>query len=100
MAHAHATESVKSKAGVLNVAEFWRVPWKFAVHVIVGTFIFATIATPAVALDWSVHRLGTYEISPVVIFGLQAAALVLFGTDLVLFVVLLLRTAIRMIKEL
>src|ERR1041385_3257553 len=79
---------------------FWRAPWEFAVHGIIGTSIFAIIAALAVLLDVSVRWLETYQISGVIVFGLQTAEYALFGTDLYLFGVFLWRTAKRTIKDL
>lgn len=80
---------------------FWRVPWDFAIHGIVGTLIFAIIAAFAVALDITVHALEeTHRISGLVIFGLEAAAYSLFITDLFLFLVFLIRTAKRTMRDL
>lgn len=85
---------------------FWRAPWEFAIHGIVGTSIFAIIAALAVALDLSIgwletrHWLAPHRISVFVILGLEAAEYALFVTDLSLFGVFLWRTAKRTIKDL
>ena len=79
---------------------FWRAPWEFAVHGIVGTSIFAIIAALAVALDLFVAWLESRRISVLIIFGLKGAEYALFGVDLVLFGVFLWRTAKRTIQQL
>ena len=79
---------------------FWRAPWEFAVHGLVGTLIFAIIAAVAVGLDLSIGQLEGYQISGPVIFGLKTAEYALFVTDLCLFAVFLWRTAKRTIKDL
>jgi len=83
-----------------SVIPFWRVPWEFAVHALVGTSIFAIIAAAAVLLDLIVRKLGAYGISHVFLLGLKAGEYALFGVDLVLFGVFLWRTAERTIKRL
>jgi hypothetical protein len=79
---------------------FWRVPWEFAVHALVGTFIFSIIAAAAVLLDWGVGILSTKGVGRVIIVGLEGAEYGLFLIDLVLFGVFLWRTAGRTIKKL
>ena len=80
---------------------FWRAPWEFAVHGIVGTAIFAIIAALAVGLDLFVRWLGTsYRVSVLIVFGLRTAEYVLFVTDVCLFGVFLWRTAKRTIEHL
>ena len=83
-----------------SLVPFWRVPWEFAVHAIVGTSIFAIIAVIAIGLNLFFQILvEPYKISPVIIDGLQLGEYTLFGTDLFLFVVFLLRTAKRTLKD-
>jgi len=89
-----------SDASLQPVTPFWRVPWNFAVHAVVGTSIFAFIAAPAVLLDLAVRRLEAYRVDRVIIFGLRAAEYALFAVDLVIFGVFLWRTAKRTIKDL
>jgi hypothetical protein len=79
---------------------FLRAPVKFAVHAVVGTSIFATIAVFAIGLNIAVQKLETYKISTVIIDGLEFAEYTLFATDLTLFVVFLWRTAKRTLKHL
>jgi len=81
-------------------APFWLAPWQFAVHALVGTSIFAIIAAVAVALELAVHKLQSYGIGRVIIFGLKAGEYSVFGVDLFLFGVFLWRTANRTIKKL
>jgi hypothetical protein len=56
---------------VQHTFPFWRAPWEFAVHGILGTLIFGIIAVLAVALDVSVGWLEAHRISALVIFGLR-----------------------------
>ena|ERR1035437_2252577 len=83
-----------------SVIPFWRVPWEFAVHAVVGTLIFGIIAMAAVLLDLLVIRLEAYHTDAVIIFGLKGGEYALFGVDLLLFGVFLWRTAQRTIKHL
>jgi len=87
-------------AAVASDAPFWRAPWEFTVHALVGTFIFGIIAGAAVGLDLAVHRLETLGIGRMVIIGLKVGEYTLFLVDLVLFGVFLWRTAGRTIKHL
>jgi len=83
------------------VVPFWQVPWKFVVHTLVGTSIFAIIAGAAVLLEVAVRKLQAYTaVGKVVIVGLKAGEYSLLGVDLVLFEVFLWRTAKRTIKQL
>jgi hypothetical protein len=80
---------------------FWRVPWEFAVHGIVGTLIFAVIAVFAIGIDLAIqHWLEPLGISRVVIVGLEVAEYALFGTDLFLFLWFLWLMLWRTMKEL
>lgn len=79
---------------------FWRAPWCFVVHAVIGTSIFAVISGFAVGLDLSVGWLAKHEISNLVIWGLKVAEYSLFSTDECLFGVFLWRTARRSLKEL
>ena len=69
--------------------------WDFAVHVAVGTLIFAVIGSAAVALDLVNHRLQGLGVDVVIGYGLTTAEYALFGTDLVLFLVFIVKTGIR-----
>lgn len=77
-----------------NRVGLWPV-WDFAVHVAVGTLIFAVIGSAAVALDLVSHRLQGFGVDPVIGYGLKAAEYALFTVDLVLFLVFIVKTAVR-----
>lgn len=94
----NASEIVRQHA--LGGGAFWRVPWQFAIHAIVGTSIFLIIALAAVGLEIAVHKLESYGVGKVVIIGLKAGEYALFAVDLVLFGIFLMRTASRTIKQL
>jgi hypothetical protein len=95
---ADRTPIVEPKAE--SAIAFWRVPWEFAVHAIVGTLIFGIIAAAAVALSLFVLVLEGYHTDSVIIFGLKSGEYGLFAVDLALFAVFLWRTAKRTIKRL
>ena len=69
--------------------------WDFAVHVAVGTLIFAVIGSAAVALDLVSHKLQSFGVDAAIGYGLKAAEYALFTTDLVLFLVFIVKTAVR-----
>jgi hypothetical protein len=80
---------------------FWRTPWEFAVHAVVGSLIFGIIAVPAIGLNALVHWLEAANGTDAwIILGLKIAEYALFGTDLVLYLVFLLVTAVPTIKKL
>ena len=79
---------------------FWHAPWEFAVHSLVGSFIFLLIAGIATLLDWAVQFLEAHKISSVVVVGCRTAEYVILITDLVLYAVFLWRTARRTIDRL
>jgi hypothetical protein len=78
---------------------FWEVPWRFAVHAVVGTLIFAIIAAFAIALGLVVRWLSHQISDEVIIDGLMGAEYLLFATDLAMFIVFLFETAWKMIRE-
>jgi hypothetical protein len=78
---------------------FWEIPWRFAVHAVVGSLIFGIIAGFAIGLGLLVRWL-RHEISDdFIIYGLIGAEYLLFATDLAMFAVFLVRTAEKMIRE-
>jgi hypothetical protein len=79
---------------------WWRVPWDFAVHVLVGTLIFTTIGLGALAIDLLIQSLEVIQVSPTVILGLRLAEYALFIADLTTFLVFIWRTTVRAIKGL
>lgn len=79
---------------------FWQVPAEFTLHTVVGTCIFVIIAIPAILLDIGVRGLEGRHISGVIKYGLKSAEYSLFGTDLLLFLIFLLKTAWRTAKAL
>ena len=92
--------SVASASTPDKAPPFWDAPLEFLIHSIVGTAIFALIASAAIVIDFAVQRLETLHISPVITYGLMAAAYALFLTDLILFGVFLWKTGVRSAKKL
>lgn len=69
--------------------------WEFAVHVVVGGLIFASIAGAAFALELLDHYLETAGIDPFVHKVLKAGEYSVAVVDLSLFLIFLLKTAAR-----
>lgn len=82
------------------IPPFWHAPLEFAVHSLVGTSIFAIIASVAVALDLVVKRLELLNISLAIILGIKAAEYGLFVADLILFSLFLWKTGRRVARKL
>jgi hypothetical protein len=82
------------------VPAFWQAPWEFAVHALVGLFIFGLIAAPALGANIVISALVDRGADLVIVFGLKGMAYALFATDLVLFGVFIWRAACRAIKRL
>jgi hypothetical protein len=80
----------------------WREHWipllEFLVHVLVGTTLFVGIAIPAVLLNLSVQWLASsgLNVSNLILVGLEVAEYAVFGLDLLLLIVYLLRTTLNM----
>src|SRR5207302_3292722 len=79
---------------------WWVTPWTFAVHAVVGSLIFAVIASPAVALDLIVRALESQAVNGVILWGLRAAEYANFAADLLLYLVFIWRTTMRTLKKL
>jgi hypothetical protein len=73
--------------------------WEFAVHVTVGTLIFAVIAGGALLLDRVNHWLQYLGVDSPVGYGLKVAEYAVFATDLLLFLVFLGKTVARAARE-
>jgi hypothetical protein len=76
---------------------FWEVPWKFLVHALVGSSIFLIIGLFAYGLGYGVNWLRQGD--PVIFYGMKGAEYAIFGADLFLLVVFLIRTVRRMTEE-
>lgn len=79
---------------------WWEPIWAFAVHSIVGTTVFVLIAVPAILLNVAIKWLGERNVSPYLLGGLACAEYLLFTVDLLLFVIFIIRTARRAVREL
>jgi hypothetical protein len=77
---------------------WWHPVRDFAIHVTVGLLIFALIATPALLIDWCLARLSIKTVP--LVWGLRIGEYAIFGADLVLFLVFLVRTVWRTGKRL
>lgn len=89
----------KSEASTHAGPPWWFAVWEFLVHAFVGTALFLLIAFPAIGLNLLTHYLQeTLNPSLVVIYALLAVEYILLATDLVLFVVFMIRSAARTIR--
>lgn len=79
---------------------WWEPIWTFAVHAVVGLLIFAVVAAGAILLNVAVNYLEQKKIALPLIYGLVFAEYLLFGVDLILFVIFVIRAAKRAAKEL
>ena len=78
----------------------WGTVAQFAVHVVVGTMVFCLLAAPAIGLSILVHLRTLVTDDVVIQLGIRCAEYALFGADLVLFVVFLIRSVIRAARNL
>ncbi len=75
-------------------------PGRLLVHFLTGTFVFAVVGLLAVGLSVFIDYLGRIGINSFIIWGLRIAEFLLFVVDLLLFIVFVLRTAWRTLKDL
>jgi hypothetical protein len=73
---------------------------RFFVEVLIATLIFFAVAVPAILLDWFVQLLQNYHVSKRIVQGLEGLEMAIFGLDLVLCIIFLLRSAVNLVKEL
>ena len=79
---------------------YWRVPLGFVIRAIVGTLIFGVIAGAAVVLNLAVLQLESYNVDSFIVYGLKFCEYFLFLVDIVLFVIFLIKDAVRTAKQL
>ena len=63
-----------------HAPNWWHPVWEFVIHVLIGSVLFAIIATPAIGLDFGMQWLETKEVSWGVIYilaGVKYAVLLL-----------------------
>lgn len=70
---------------------WWTPIWEFFIHVSVGTILFVVIAVPAIGLSLSVFWLEQRGVSRAILWGLTGCEYLLFGVDLLLFFLFVLR---------
>lgn len=80
-------------------AELW-VIWIFLVHVLVGTALFAVIYAPAIGMNLLVKELIRLNISRALVVILQISEYALVGIGTIMYLVFLVRVAVRHMKEL
>lgn len=76
---------------------WWMGPVEFLGHVVGGLLIFGTIAAAAVLIDVAVQQLAMLGVSSIILKGLTLAEFALFGVDLVLFLIFIIRAAFRLL---
>lgn len=85
-----------AEPGKLEIAEtlgaaWWHPIWEFLIHVFVGTLLFVLIGAPAVGLSYLILFLEKSGVSKPILLGLAGCEYLLFGVDLILFAVFILR---------
>jgi hypothetical protein len=83
-----------------QVAPWWRAPWDFAVHAVVGILIFVVIALAAIAIELIVRASEMVGINQTVVIGLRVGEYSIFCADLIMFLVFTWRTTTRAIRGL
>jgi hypothetical protein len=76
----------------------WRIPYEFAVRAVVGVLIFVVVGFFAVGLSYSV-RLLEGHVDPYVIGGLKFCEYLLFGSDIALFVLFIVKEVITEVRQ-
>jgi hypothetical protein len=74
-------------------AMWWTPILEFLVHVVVGTLLFLLIAAPAIGLDYLVSWLEALGVARPILWGLMGCEYLLFGADVILFTVFIMRQA-------
>lgn len=72
----------------------------FALHILLGTLIFLILLAPAVGLHWVVEYLAGSHIADPLIPTLSAVKWVVFYLDVVLYILMLLALAVRLVRQL
>jgi hypothetical protein len=83
----------ESKHGILWVV------WEFAIHGLVGTLIFATVAGGAAGIELLNHALQGMRFDAYIGYGLKFGEYAVFTTDLSLFLVFLPKAWIRAVRK-
>lgn len=81
-------------------ASWWTPVWEFFIHVLIGTLLFVLIAAPAVGLSYLISWLEDSRVSHFILWGLTGCEYLLFGVDLALFTVFILRQAWKALVKL
>jgi hypothetical protein len=85
---------------VLERAAWWFPLWEFAVHMFVGTAIFAMVYAPTVGLSLAVDWMGEKKINPRIVLVVECAEYALIVADSTMFLAFLVKTTWRGIKKL
>jgi hypothetical protein len=79
---------------------FWKPVVEFATHVLTASMIFVIVAIPALLIEAAVHGLERIHVTGLIIQGLNVAEYAIFGGDILLLVLFLIKSGYRAIKEL
>jgi len=90
----------RSEIVVSTASEWWHAPVFFAIHVVIGTAIFALVAGTAFSLAILVKWLELKELEGPLVWGLKIGEYAIFICDLVLFLLFLWRAFQRAWREL
>lgn len=74
-------------------ATWWTPVIEFLVQIVVGTLLFVLIAAPAIGLDYLVTWLEALGVDRPILWGLTGCEYLLFGADVFLFAVFIVRKA-------
>lgn len=74
-------------------ATWWIPILEFLVQVVVGTLLFVLIAAPAIGLGYLVSWLDALGVARPILWGLMGCEYLLFGADVFLFAVFIVRKA-------
>jgi hypothetical protein len=79
---------------------WWAPIAHFATHTVVGTVIFAIIGTPAILLGLAMHWLEHFPLPHYTVTVLEALEKLIVSVDAALYVVYLVYTFVKAVKEL
>ena len=79
--------------------QIWSSLKEFVVHITVGTILFVFISLIAILLSLGVAYLDSNGYNPIIVKGLAGFEYLLFGLDLFLAAVFLLRSTYKLVKE-
>ncbi len=79
--------------------KWWLPLYEYMVHILVGTAIFILVAVPAVGVNFLAGYLSDLGVNNIIIHGLTAFEYLIFGVDVVLFIIFNITTSYKYIKK-